>query len=676
MIFGTLRVFALIAAFISSPPAAAQTQSDRGAVTPPRFETDVVVTPERGETPRMLIPASTVVLDAASLSTVPVAHTSEIASFLAGFTVARPQFHAGRPVVSARGFFGGGEADYILLLVDGVPVADVESGLVDWSVVPTSSIRRVEAFRGPGASLYGDSAVGGVVQILTDRAGGARATATGGSFGTLSADGTYGRRYERTGFYVSGIARRTAGGFDHSAGQQLLGAASADGRFSGFAWRLNATGDTRERDDPGSLSRDAHSRTPYASDPLFRFDAVDRQGFATAFTMRHDTTLWRPQARVYVNARDEDAIRTILLAPALGDSRARLLASTAIGGSLEGEHAFTREQATIRFGVDIAREHLDTTYRAVTPTGDAGDLNSETSGRRLRTGAYVSSSWDGMPRTRIYGALRWDNVDDAEFAVGPDSASSDQEAWSPRAGVVVQVSERGALSLYVQASRAFKAPTLDQLFDPRPFPDFRGGTFTISNRALVPQRATNLEAGVSGGDRVRWSALAYRMNVDDEIDFDARTFSYANIGRSTHTGFEIELNGRWTERVRPSASYALTRVVDSDSGLQLKNVPRHALTLAADVSLPWAVRAYGRYHHSWGAFLDDEHAFGVDGPATVDLRVRRSLGRHAVFVDALNVTGDEYEEFGFTLADFVGRTVPFVYSGAPRAVRVGVSVAF
>jgi outer membrane cobalamin receptor len=214
------------------------------------------------------------------------------------------------------------------------------------------------------------------------------------------------------------------------------------------------------------------------------------------------------------------------------------------------------------------------------------------------------------------------------------------------------------------------------LFDPRPFPDFRGGTFTISNRALVPQRATNLEAGVSGGTRVRWSALAYRMNVEDEIDFDARTFSYANIGRSTHTGFEIEMNGRWTERVRPSASYALTRVVDTDTGLQLKNVPRHAVTLAVDVGLPWAVHAYGRYYHSWGAFLDDEHAFGIDGPATLDLRVRRPFGRHAIFVDALNVTGDEYEEFGFTLADFAGRTVPHVYSGAPRALRAGVSVAF
>ena len=35
--------------------------------------------------------------------------------------------------------------------------------------ISDASIRRVEASRGPGASMYGDSAIGGVIQILTDR---------------------------------------------------------------------------------------------------------------------------------------------------------------------------------------------------------------------------------------------------------------------------------------------------------------------------------------------------------------------------------------------------------------------------------------------------------------------------------------------------------------------------
>jgi iron complex outermembrane receptor protein len=655
--------------------ASAQPGSQNVQPAPPRFEAEVVVTPERGEAPRALVPASTEVLEGTSLPALPSTHASEVISLMPGFTVARPEFHAGKPVVSARGFFGGGEADYVLMLVDGVPVADVESGLVDWSLVPLSSIRRVEAFRGPGASLYGDSAVGGVIQILTDRSSGARGTVAAGSFATLTADGTYGRRSANTGFFLSGITRRTDGGFEHSGGHQLLGAGGADGRSGGFSWAATASVDTRERDDPGSLSRDQFLSDPYGSDPVFRFDGFDRSGFSSALVLRHATTAWRPQARIYVTHRDEDLIRTILLAPSFGDRRARALTSTAVGGSAEGERAAVDAQLMVRFGIDLAREQLDTAYNSVSPTGAIGALNSQAEGRRLRTGAFISSSWDAHSRVRVYGALRWDNVDDNGFNITGESAPA-QRAWSPRAGIAARLSDRGAVSAYVQASRAFKAPTLDQRFDPRPYPDFQGGTFSISNPSLVPQRATNVEAGVSGGGRVRWKALAYRMAVEDEIDFDARTFSYANIGRSTHTGLELDVNGRWWAWLQPSLSYALSRVVEVGGDTQLKNVPRHAVSLAAHGSLPWNIGAYARYRHTWGAFLDDENVLAIDGPSTFDFRLRRSIGRHAIFFDALNVAGDEYEAYGYTLPDIEGSPMPFVYPGAPRAFRAGMTVAF
>jgi outer membrane receptor for ferric coprogen and ferric-rhodotorulic acid len=166
------------------------------------------------------------------------------------------------------------------------------------------------------------------------------------------------------------------------------------------------------------------------------------------------------------------------------------------------------------------------------------------------------------------------------------------------------------------------------------------------------------------------------MTVDNEIDFDVRTFSYANIGQSRHVGAELEAEGRWWSRVRPSVSYALARVTDLSSDLQLKNVPRHFFTLGSSLDLPWAIGAYVRYNRAWGAFLDDANAFPIDGPSGLDLRVHRALGRHTAFIDVLNATNTVYEEYGYTLTDFRGRTVPYAYPGAPRAVRAGVTVSF
>jgi outer membrane cobalamin receptor len=376
---------------------------------------------------------------------------------------------------------------------------------------------------------------------------------------------------------------------------------------------------------------------------------------------------------VYVTARDEDRIRTVPIAPGFGDRRARALSSAAIGGSLEGEHAFAVAGApTVRVGVDLAREHLDTRYRAVSEAGVIGALNSSAEGRRVRAGLFAFSAWTPVSRVRVTGALRWDAVDDRGF----DPAPTPQHAWSPRAGASVRLTESGSTTAFAVVSRAFKAPTLDQLFDPRPYPDFRGGTFSISNPSLVPQRASSVEGGFSGSGPVRWSAVAYRMTVDDEIDFDLRTFSYANIGRARHTGVELDAEGRWWTRVRPSVAYALTRVMEVGGDAQLKNVPRHRVSAGASVDLPWALGVTGHYTRAWGAFFDDDNVFAIEGRSTLDLRARRPVGRSVLFVDVLNATRAVYEEYGFTLRDARGRVVPYAYPGSPRALRGGLTIGF
>jgi vitamin B12 transporter len=642
----------------------------------PRFDAEIVVTPERGETPVLLAPTATIVLDRSALQRLPAVHLTEVLSFLPGFGVTGTGVHSGRPVVSTRGFFGGGEADYTLLLVDGVPVADVESGLVDWTVVPTPSIRRVEATRGPGSALYGDAALGGVIQVFTDQnAGGGELTTSAGSFGTFTADALYGRRGQATGFNAAAALRRTDGAFDHSGGHQIVASGNADGRAGDLFWRWTANGDGRSRDDAGSITRAMLANSVTGSDPAYRLDTVDRQGFSTSFLLRSTSIPGRPQVRAHVGVRDEDRVRTILLAPGLGDTRARALSTTAVGVSAEGEHVVAGNQPVrLRFGVDLAREGLDTEYRGLPALGALGTVDSEASGHRVRAGVFTSAAWDLHARLRLTGGIRWDDVDDGAF--GQAAAAARQRAWSPRAGIVVQLDEAKGIVAFSQVSRAFKAPTVDQRFDPRPYPDFRGGTFTISNAALVPQRAVNVEAGVSGAGRIRWSAVAYRMSLEDEIDFDLRTFRYANIGESRHVGVELEAEGRWSERIRPSVSYVLSRVGDTVSDLQLKNIPRHRLTLGVGAELPGAVGLLARYTRATGGYLDDENAYALVGPSTIDLRARRAFGPHLLFVDALNLGDDVYEEQGFTLTDFRGNPVPYVYPGAPRALRVGFTVTF
>ncbi len=62
---------------------------------------------------------------------------------------------------------GGGIGNRVLLLIDGRPALSPESGGALWNLVPLGSIERIEVLRGAYSSLYGSSAMGGVVNVIT-----------------------------------------------------------------------------------------------------------------------------------------------------------------------------------------------------------------------------------------------------------------------------------------------------------------------------------------------------------------------------------------------------------------------------------------------------------------------------------------------------------------------------
>ena len=62
---------------------------------------------------------------------------------------------------------GGGIGNRVLLLVDGRPALSPESAGALWNLVPLNSIDRIEVVKGAYSSLYGSSAMGGVVNVIT-----------------------------------------------------------------------------------------------------------------------------------------------------------------------------------------------------------------------------------------------------------------------------------------------------------------------------------------------------------------------------------------------------------------------------------------------------------------------------------------------------------------------------
>ncbi len=61
----------------------------------------------------------------------------------------------------------GMEGPYTMVLIDGMPIVSGLSTVYGLSGIPTSLVERVEVVKGPGSSLYGSEAMGGLVNVIT-----------------------------------------------------------------------------------------------------------------------------------------------------------------------------------------------------------------------------------------------------------------------------------------------------------------------------------------------------------------------------------------------------------------------------------------------------------------------------------------------------------------------------
>ncbi|MBG3014636.1 TonB-dependent vitamin B12 receptor BtuB [Proteus faecis] len=89
-------------------------------------------------------------------------------------------------------FVRGTNSNHVLILVDGVRLNQANvSGSSDISQIPLSLVQRIEYIRGPRSSVYGSDAIGGVINILTERkTEGGTLNATIGSHGYQEYDGS------------------------------------------------------------------------------------------------------------------------------------------------------------------------------------------------------------------------------------------------------------------------------------------------------------------------------------------------------------------------------------------------------------------------------------------------------------------------------------------------------
>ncbi len=122
----------------------------------------LIITANKYATDIKEIASSSYVLDQKIFSEKNINHLDEALRYVPGISMISDQ-------ISIRGSsgYGRGAGTRVLIAIDGIPIYTPDSGDIIWELVPISEIERVEIIKGSVSSLYGSSAIGGVINIIT-----------------------------------------------------------------------------------------------------------------------------------------------------------------------------------------------------------------------------------------------------------------------------------------------------------------------------------------------------------------------------------------------------------------------------------------------------------------------------------------------------------------------------
>lgn len=665
------------------PAAVSAEEPDAAQPRPPRESSlSVVVTAARTEQSLRQVPTNTSLLDAEDVEQSACQSVDDLLRQVPGFnllaqgasTVSSPS----RQTVSMRGLGGGTSASRALVLVDGIPIHDPFGGNVYWARVPRERIERIEVVRGGGSSVWGNLALGGVINVITKpaRPRGLDLSVAAGHPGTseanlsashvagplsFTASGSY---YDTEGYYVA--AREIRGPIDKRANKQFE-------TLSGKV-RYEASDDVGLYLGAGWFTEDQNRGTPLTDGStdirsLSGGATVDARGAgAWEFNLFSDfQDFWTDSSSV-ASARDSERPTRYR------EFDASTLGANAIWSRTVGEGGL------LMAGTDFQRLEIDVNEStAYSSTLGEFTLNTKTDGEQQLAGVFVQGIATPSPKWQVVATGRFDRVVNEGAALETDIQSGatvrdrtfgehSEDTFNPSVGARFHVT--GRASLRGSAYGGFRAPTMTELYR-----GFSGrGAITEGNPNLAPERLQGAEIGgdFELSDRVILRATVFHNIVEDLVqnvtigeagDADeviepcglvpANTVcrERQNVGEMESSGVELELeflpHPRW--RLFGSYFYNRTDVTDAPQqpqlvGKEARHAPAHQLVLRLrrdDPSL-FDTSIQGRYVGE--RFEDDLNTLEVDELLVVDLMLSRSISPSTeLFLAVQNLFDEEYE---------------------------------
>ena len=513
----------------------------------------ILVSATRSEREEILIPASITVITRQEIDKYQTRKLSEILQFRGGIQLDDPSGNGESATIDMRGF-GPTAGSNTLILVDGRRLNNSsDASSPDLNSIDPSNIERIEIIQGSAGTLFGNQAVGGMINIVTRKPQAFEARLMGGvgDYAGYRIRGEIGDRLsEGLSYRLSAHQSENDNYRDNSETDRKGLNLRTDLAYAGG----NLFFEYQYLDDyqalPGSLFADEltvdrqQSIDVYAGDFSHTYTHVGRLGLSQDLT-RHWT--FEGEMTCRDNQRDfQSSFRGFPGAEATQDRRVGSLNPRFLGA-----YSLAAGELLITTGADFEQ----TDYELRTSFGPQL-LDQEIQAYYAQVVLPISPRWSattGIRHAKIENTIS-NELDPAE--------QLDDEVTVGSLGTVFKPTPEWRL--FLRADQNYRFATVDEHTNV-----VHGQPVGIRN-----QTGTSYETGIAWSRAAALAKLVvYRLDLQDEISFDASSYSNTNLDQTRRQGAILEAQWPLTPQLLIGGSFTYTDPKITDGEFEGKRIP-------------------------------------------------------------------------------------------------------
>ena len=620
--------------------------------------------------------ASTGIIDAETIANAPVQSLPELLAYQSGIQYRDLYNNNGGSGVSVdmRGFGATGTANS-LIMVNGRRLNDIDLSFVDFGNIPLESIQHIEVIRGnAGAVLYGDGAVGGVINIITATGSSPEPSGTvelvAGSDAYFNGNVTY--MQDINNLSVLAFASLTQGDGYRDNNEVDQHNFLVDLRYWGEGYETYATLSFHDQElglpgarnvNPGSNKDEVADDPRGATTPddigfedgfaasggvLYEFSESTEGVFDIGYRRKEQNSEFY---NAFGDSFTDTTLDTLSITP-------RVTFNADLGGmsweSINGLDVYIAdyesERRDAKANGPIHTYTAEQTTIALYSQNTIKHNESLRSSFGLRLQQFDASIQDDYDPSAAVG-FPWPNVET------PDLDEDDVE-YAAHLGVEYLITED--LQTFARLGRSFRLPTIDERI---------ASDSAYASFGLEVQTSLDFEIGLqSKAETYNWQASVYWMDLEDELHYDPVNFINYNLDDTQRTGIELQGSMDIADKWKLFASASVTNAEFTSGDNDGNDVPLVApftATVSAQYQIQeWLLGMLVVNYVDEKRMDNDQANFQPQIPdhTLVDLKLKAEYQQWRGSIAIMNLLDEDYFNYAVASASTQG-----VYNAYPLA---------